>query len=551
MEAAGREVLRGAVRGQWRDLTVASALASAHQVGETLVPVLIGVTIDRAVGAGDGRALLLWLGALAAVYLALSWGYRWGAYRGERAAARAARDLRTALVTRVLDPRGGAEDGRLPGALAGIATEDARRVGYVNVAIMAGAAALVAIGLGTVLLLRMSVPLGLVVLLGTPPLLWAGHLLSRPLERRSAAERERSAHASAVAADLARGLRVLKGIGAEGAAARRYRATSGGALAATLRATRAEAGQEGAVLALTGVFIAVVALVGGRLAAAGELTLGQLVAAVGLALLLLGPFSVLAWVNAQLAQGRASAARVGAVLAAPAAVQGGDAPLPQPVGGAVRLRGVTYGPLRGLDLDVPAGQIVGVVAGGADAAALLDLLGRTADPAEGDVELDGTPLRGLHPAAVRAAVLVAAHEADLFAGTVAADVAAAARGADTGPALRAAGADGLDGATGDGGGALSGGQRQRVALARALAADAPVLVLHDPTTAVDAVTEARVAAGVRALRAGRTTVLVATSPALLAITDRVVLVEDGRVAADSSHADLARGHDGYRTAVLS
>ena len=90
-----------------------------------------------------------------------------------------------------------------------------------------------------------------------------------------------------------------------------------------------------------------------------------------------------------------------------------------------------------------------------------------------------------------------------------------------------------------------------MALARALATDAPVLVLHEPTTAVDAATEHRVAAGVRALRRGRTTVVVTTSPTLLAATDRVVLVDGGRAVAEATHGELARDHETYRAAVLS
>jgi putative ABC transport system ATP-binding protein len=90
-----------------------------------------------------------------------------------------------------------------------------------------------------------------------------------------------------------------------------------------------------------------------------------------------------------------------------------------------------------------------------------------------------------------------------------------------------------------------------VALARALAVDAPVLVLHDPTTAVDAVTEARIAAGIKELRQGRTTILVTTSPALLAVADRVVVLEDSGITAEGDHHTLAATNDTYRTAVLA
>ncbi|MEV6981756.1 ABC transporter ATP-binding protein [Sphaerisporangium sp. NPDC051017] len=592
MGTSGRVVLGRAIKGQWRDVAFGSVLGMVHQAGEALVPVLIGVVVDQAIARGDLGALLRWLAVLAVVYLALSFGFRFGARAGERAAERAAHALRVALVGRVLDPGGGAEDGRPPGALTSIATEDARRAGAVAMALMFAVSALAGLLVGAVALLRTSVPLGLTVLAGTPLLLWLGHLLSKPLERRSEAEQERAAHASGVAADLVAGLRVLKGIGAEAAAVARYRRTSRDSLAATLRATRAEALQKGVVLALTGIFIGVVALVGGRLAAQGDISLGQLVSAVGLALFLLGPLETFSWVNAEFARGRASAARVAEVLAAPPAVAPGGRPPAVPVRGAVRLRGVACGGLRDLDLDIPAGETLGVAATDpADAAALLDCLGRRSDPEAGTVELDGVPLRDLSPAGLRTAILVAAHDADLFAGILRANLTAAlhADPLDDGgapgtrndglaleddgstlqdeprppehdtPAMVAAAADevaralpdGLDSLISEHGRSLSGGQRQRVALARALAADRPVLVLHDPTTAVDAVTEARIAAGIRDLRRGRTTILVTTSPALLAVADRVVLLDAGRVTGPSSHTDLLRDDITYRTAVLA
>ncbi|MER5254430.1 ABC transporter ATP-binding protein [Streptomyces sp. NPDC002855] len=558
---SGRDVLKKSVRGQRRDVAVGSVLGSGHQIGEALVPVLIGVAIDQAVTDSDTGALLVCLGVLAVGYVALALSFRFGAMAGERAAARAEHTLRISLVRRILDPRGGAEEGRLPGALANIATEDAKRVGAVNMALMAGISALMGILTCAVVLLRMSLTLGLVVLLGTPVLLWLGHLLSKPLESRSEAEQERAAHASAVAADLVTGLRILKGIGGESAAIARYRTTSRDSLGATLKAARAQAFQSGVVLALTGCLIAAVALVGGRLAAQGNISLGELVSAVGLALFLIGPLETLAWVNAELAQGRASAGRIAEVVATAPAVTAGDRSLPQPVRGAVRLDGVRHGGLHGVDLDVAPGELLGIVATDpAHATDLLRCLARRTDPDTGTVTLDGISLRDLDPAELRTAMLVADHDADLFAGTVRENVTAAAPdGTDPEQAMAAAGVaqvaqtlpDGEDTPVGERGHALSGGQRQRVALARALAAERPVLVVHDPTTAVDAVTEARIAAGLREIRKGRTTVLVTTSPALLSVTDRVVLLDEGRVTDSAPHADLIQRHEAYRTAVLA
>jgi putative ABC transport system ATP-binding protein len=106
------------------------------------------------------------------------------------------------------------------------------------------------------------------------------------------------------------------------------------------------------------------------------------------------------------------------------------------------------------------------------------------------------------------------------------------------------------------GAGLSGGQRQRVALARALLARPPILVLHDPTTAVDSVTEHAIANGIRALRHAPgdgppyTTVVVTSSPAMLAVTDRVVVLDGGRVIADGPHHELVAADADYRRAVL-
>ncbi|WP_328454766.1 MULTISPECIES: ABC transporter ATP-binding protein [unclassified Amycolatopsis] len=556
MSTTGREVLRRSIAGQRRSVALASLLTACHQGGEALVPVVIGVVIDQAVAGGSVWTLLLWLAVLGVLFAGLSTSYRLGARSGERAAERAAHELRLDLGRRVLHPGGGAEAGNLAGELVSIGTSDAKRVGQLNGVLPFGVAGLAGLLVSAVVLLTMSIPLGLLVLLGTPPMLYLAHLIGKPLERRSEAEQERSAFASGIATDLVAGLRVLKGVGAERAAVDRYRRTSQDSLKATLKAARAQAWHNGALLALTGIFIALVALVGGNLAAAGDITIGDLVAAVGLAQYLITPFSIFSWVNGELAQGRASAGRIADVLNAPAAVGEGTATLPVPAPGHVRLSALSRGALRDVDFEARPGELLGVVATDPAAATdLLDCLGRAADPATGSVSIDSVDLSTVDPSRVREVVLVAAHDADLFAGTVAENVAPGLRVAE---AMSAAAVDEVASALPDGvatavserGRSLSGGQRQRVALARALAVDAPVLVLHDPTTAVDTVTEARIAAGLAQLRRGRTTILVTTSPALLAATDRVVLLDDGRIACQGSHAELA-GRADYRAAVLS
>ncbi|WP_425565707.1 ABC transporter transmembrane domain-containing protein [Pseudonocardia ailaonensis] len=559
MPVTGTAVLRGAILEQRRDVALSSLLAAGQQAGSALVPVLIGVIVDVAVTSGSPGLLILWIGVLAANFVVLSYSYRFSVRAAERAAEYAEHDLRLRLTHRVLHAGGGADAGRLSGELVNISTSDAKRVGTANVVVPFGLAAIVAVLVSAAVLLTISVPLGLLVLLGTPPLLLLTHYASKPLERRSEAEQARAAHASGVAADLVAGLRVLKGLGAERTAVQRYRRTSQESLVATLRTAQAYAAQGGVVETSSGVFIAVVALVGGVLAADGAISVGELVSTVGLALFLQIPLSTTGWTTIEFAQARASAARIAAVLSAPPAVPPGAGTARQPVRGGLRLRGVTHEGLHGVDLDVAPGELLGIVSPSpAIARALLACLARETDPETGTVELDDVPLAGLDPAAVRAAVLVATHDAVLFAGTLLENVTATGA-ADITAALVAAAADevadslpdGVDSTVGEQGSSLSGGQRQRVALARALAADRSVLVLHDPTTAVDSVTESRIAGALRRVRRGRTTVVVTTSPALLAVTDRVILLDGDGVRCEGRHADLVESRSDYRETVLT
>ncbi len=199
---------------------------------------------------------------------------------------------------------------------------------------------------------------------------------------RATEQQETAADAAGVAADLVEGHRVLHGIGGTGAGSR---ALPGGEPRLAGRDARrgpAEAAYEASALLVAGVALALVALAGGRLAAAGDISIGQLIAAVGVTQFLVGPLSRLAWVGAMVARARGSAERLSAALAAPPALPDGAAGAGAPATPAgLAVRGLRHGPLDGLDLDVAPGSLHGVAAADpAGSRALLDCLGSEVAP---------------------------------------------------------------------------------------------------------------------------------------------------------------------------
>ncbi|WP_063894595.1 ABC transporter ATP-binding protein [Streptomyces sp. Tu6071] len=547
-------VLAAAARSVRGPLLGSLVLLAGHQAGEALVPVVVGVVVDRAVDGGAAGALLGCLALLAADFLFLSLCYRFGSRLSTRAREHSAHRLRVRLAGRLLAHDDAAGRDRLPGDLLTVTGSDTQVVGQFTSWLGMTTGNLVAVGLGAALLLRMSVPLGVLVLLGTPAVLLLMNRAGRPLERRGAAEQAAAARAAATAVDYVSGLRVLKGLRAERTALRHYEGVNRESLRATVTAARTEAVLDGAGTLLAGVLVAAVALVAGRLALGGDLGLGDLIACVGLCQFLLAPIQGLLELGPALARARASARRVAVLLDAPAPPPG-TARLPEdvPVRGELTVRGLAHEALRGVDLRLAPGEHLGLVVPEPVAAAeLLACLAGDLAPAHGTICLDGVPLTALDRAEARGAVLVAPHQAYLFDGTVLdnlrpdeGEAGETATSADT-EALHAAAAtdlvDGLPHGTatrvGERGAFLSGGQRQRLALARALRAAPPVLVLHDPTTAVDAVTQTRIARGIRTLRAGRTTLVLTSSPALLGACDRVAVLREGRVTASGPHTAL-------------
>lgn len=561
---ATRLLLRGVGRNKAR-LSGGFALLALWQTCETMVPVLIGVIIDEAVATSDLTRLVVWLIGLSLLFTVLSLSYRFGARLGFGVVQSEMHRIRVEISAHALHPRG-ARSKLLSGETLSLATADAEMVGLVLRSLGFTIAAFLALLVAAWVLIGINLALGVIVLLGVPTVLVVIQVITPVIARRTHEQQASVAEATGVATDLVRGLRVLKGVGAEDVASRRYADRSRTARLASVGSADSFGTMEALTVGLSGIFLAVVAVVAGRLAMAGEISVGELVAVVGLTQFIAEPISMLGHISAQAARAHASAGRIVAFLHTPPMVAAG-AREPDPGSPAVpALRSVHAGTLSGFAASSRPGELLGLaVEDPADAAQVVRLLTGEVAPSDvtGEITLSGVPLAELSTDARRRWLAVNPHHVDLFEGTLRSNIDPHGRldAARLGQILAATATDdvvalsaaGLDQPVTANGSTFSGGQRQRVALARALAADVPVLVLHDPTTAVDAVTEQRIADGIRDLRhapgSDRVTWVVTSSPALLARADRVLVVRDGRAVLDGTHQELV-ADSGYQEMVL-
>jgi ABC-type multidrug transport system fused ATPase/permease subunit len=396
------------------------------------------------------------------------------------------------------------------------------------------------------------VVLGVLVLVGVPILVLLLGFVIRPLQARQREQREEVGHLTALGADTAAGLRVLRGIGGEQAFLARYRQRSQAVRHTGVRVALPQSTLDAAQVFVPGLFVVLVTWLGARFAVSGEIDPGELVAFYGYAAFLVIPLRTAAEAVDKVTRAHVGARRMLDVLDVERHVAEPDCPATEPPR-AVALRDAASG------LVVEPGLVTCIVSSRPDeAAAVADRLGRFGDDDGvflGDVRLSELPI-----SAVRRRIVVSEADPVLFSGTLRSELDPWGRAGGDDEMLRAISVasaedvlqalpDGLDSPVDERGRSFSGGQRQRLVLARALLSGAEVLVLVEPTSAVDAHTEARIARRLREARTGLTTVVVTTSPLMLDHADRVVLVEGGRVVAEGRHRELLRTNPEYRETV--
>ncbi|MEV5849080.1 ABC transporter ATP-binding protein [Streptomyces sp. NPDC051985] len=544
---------RNQLGGQFTSL----AWGLLHFVSVCALPFCVGLAVQAVVDR-SGTRLALTGGLLVVCGTAIAVGdtflhrtavTNWitAAARVQQLLARKAALLGSALTRRVA-----------AGEVVAVSTGDVEKIGWFVEAVSRFTAAAVTVVVVAVALLLYQPALGWMVAAGLPLVALAVLPLLPRATRRADFQRTKAGRATELASDTVAGLRVLRGIGGEDLFLDRYRRASQEVRRAAVRSARMWSLISAIQVLVPGLLLIAVVWRGVQLAREGRVTVGELVTVYSAVMMLNYPLQHFTEIAMAYSFSRPSAKRAARVLSLERATDTGGSRADAVPDGDL------YDPATGLL--APAGRLTAVVCGDPDAAGLLAArLGGHPAEAGTSVLLGGVPLDELPLESARTAVLVQDKDPVLLSGSLrelldvpasgavrAADALAAAQCADVLEALVQGSlevSDPMDARITERGRSLSGGQRQRLALARSLITDPEVLVLDEPTSAVDSHTEARIAEGLRELRSGRTTVVFTSSPLLLDRAERVVLVHEGEVVTVGVHREMVRTEPRYRAVV--
>jgi ATP-binding cassette subfamily B protein len=550
-----REV--GGAHPRWILLGVGAALG--WTVAKITIPLLALEAVERGIDPYDSGSLVRWSIAVVAVTVVIglfTFGRRYSAFK---ISLYAEAELRRRLFDHLQRLHFGYHDRAEIGELMARVSTDAKQVQMLLVFIpVAGANVVMVVGVAVVLFI-LNPLLAAVSLAALPLLALAAIRFSQRLGPVTTALQERLADVSHEVEESVSGIRVIKAFGAEDLQRHRLGDAATGVYDQGMGLARLRAAFNPLLEVLPMVGLIAVLYVGGRQVIDGNLTVAALIAFNFYILQLVFPLRMTSFMVAQLSRASAAAARVYEVLATdPEIVERPDA-APLPDGdGEVRFEGVTfaYRPgspvLRDVDLVIRPGESVALVgATGAGKSTVARLVPRFYDVDAGRVLIDGVDVRDLQLSDLRDAIGMVFEDTFLFTDTVRSNIAFADEDAPPEAVERAARLagghdfvanlpDGYDTLLGEQGFSLSGGQRQRVAIARAILADPRVLILDDATSSVDPTKEHEIRDALAEVMHGRTTIIIAHRPATVALADRVILLDDGRVVAEGTHDELLR-----------
>jgi ATP-binding cassette subfamily B protein len=407
-----------------------------------------------------------------------------------------------------------------------------------------------------------SPKLSSLVLLAIPVIVFPLVGFGRSVRRRSRQAQDTLASASAFAGEAISAARTVQAFNGEAAAQARY----GNAVESAFEAARLAITARSILtaFAITMIFGSVVAVLwfGAQDVLSGALTAGTLGQFLLYSVFAAGSLGSLSEVWGELAQASGAAERLNELLAEEPGIEAPAEPLamPQPASGAIGFDGVhfaypsrpDYKSVKGLSLSVKPGETVAVVGpSGAGKSTLFSLLLRFYDPVKGRISLDGVDIRAVDPQDLRRQIAIVPQDVTIFAASIHDNIAfgmpSAPRQAVQAAAI-AAQADefiarldrGYDTDVGERGITLSGGQRQRIAIARAILKDAPILLLDEATSALDAESETLVQKALEGLMHNRTTLVIAHRLATVLKADRILVMDQGRIVEEGTHAALVR-----------
>jgi ABC-type multidrug transport system fused ATPase/permease subunit len=522
-------------------------------VSQALLWAAVGEAIDHGVADHNGAELLRWVGIVMALGLfqALCGSLRhqlavtnWmnAAYRTVQVIGHHISKTGTALTDEIPS-----------GDVVNTVAADAMRIGSAYEVLARLIGSVVAWIVVSFILLSTSVELGLIVLVGVPLLATFTVPLMRPLHAAQAAQREAAGRLAALGSDTVAGLRILRGVGGEDVFLGNYRRQSDVVRRAGNRIATPQAALESGQVLLPAILTAIVTFLGARDVMEGTLQPGQLVAFFGYATFLTTPLRTAIEYVISTTRAYVGAGRVLRILNVEPLVQNAHHLREWPT--RVEVLEDTRTGIR-----LVQGTLSAVVTDNADDATVIaDRLGRFVADVD-DVFLNGVALTDFRVDDIRTNIVVSEIEPRLFSGELRFELVPHDPESDTRilDALEASSAldildaleDGLSTNVEERGRGFSGGQRQRLSLARALLRDAEVLILVDPTSAVDTHTEGRIAKRLSEVRQGRTTLVTTTSPLMLERMDHIYVYRAGHVVSEGSHPHLLATSPDYREIVL-